>query len=195
MRFLPIKGYEGLYEVSDEGSVRSVDREVVGSDGTTYPFKGKEIAPSAHKDLKYLQVSLWKNGKGTSFYVHRLVCAAFHPNPACFKEVNHIDGCRSNNRAANLEWVSRQGNAQHAVRTGLKKYTNRLSQAQFIECLNSVINGESYQSLSARTPYQVPFLSTKLRKIARELQLEGQLDESLLAQRQARARINGAKNQ
>lgn len=77
---------------------------------------------------------------------------------------------------------------------GLKIYTNRLTKEEFINCLYDVINGESYTSLSSRVPYKVPFLSVKLRKIAKELGLENELNESLYMQRVIRARINGAKN-
>lgn len=195
MTFLPIKGYEGLYEVSDTGAVRSVDRIVTGSDGTSYPRQGRTLCAAPHKDTGYLVVSLWQGNKGTSFYVHRLVGEAHIPNPNKLPEINHLDGNRQHNHHSNLEWVTRKGNAQHAVKTGLRKYTHRMTQSQFVDCLFSVINGESYASLSARTPYQVPFLSVKLRKLAKDMYLVGELDESLKQQRATRARINGAKNQ
>lgn len=194
MSFLPVKGYEGLYEVSVAGQVRSLDRQIQGSDGIYYPKRGTLLRPNPHKDTGYLQVSLWKDGRGRHHYVHRLVGEVHVPNPGNEPEINHIDGVRTNNTHTNLEWVSRRGNAQHAVRTGLRKYTYRMTKEQFVECLWSVIAGESYQALSQRTPYQVPFLSTKLRAIARELQVEGELNESLQQQRAQRARINGAKN-
>ena len=194
MSFLSVKGYEGLYEVSSTGQVRSLDRETQGADGTAYRKKGVILRPHPHKDTGYLQVSLWKSGRGRHHYVHRLVGEAHIPNPDNEPEINHIDGVRINNTQDNLEWVSRRGNAQHAVRTELRKYTHRMTKEQFVECLWSVIAGESYQALSQRTPYQVPFLSTKLRAMARELQVEGELNESLQQQRAQRARINGAKN-
>ena len=182
MNFLPIKGYEGLYEVSDAGIVRSVKREILGKDGVIYPFKERNLKHHPHKDTGYFQVSLWKDNKGKHAYIHRLVAEAFIPNPSGLKEVNHLDGNRQNNHLSNLEWVSRTGNAQHAIATGLKVYTNKLSYNDFYDCLLDVINGESYASLSQRVPYQVPFLSTKIRKIARELGLENELNESLKTQ-------------
>ena len=194
MSYLPIKGYEDLYEVSSKGEVRSLDREILGKDGKLYPFKGMVLRANSHKNLEYLQVSLWKGGKGTSFYVHRLVAEAHIPNPNNLAEVNHINGNRLHNWVDNLEWVSRKGNAQHAIESGLKIYTNRLTYDDFYECLLSVINGESYSSLSNRVPYKVPFLSTKIRQIAKELGLENDLDTSLAIQKANRARINGAKN-
>lgn len=194
MNFLPIKNYEGLYEVSSTGLVRSIDRRILGKDGNMYPYKGKVLTPSQNKNVGYFQVGLWKENKGTSFYIHRLVAESFIPNPNNLKEVNHIDGNRLNNFVENLEWVSRLGNIHHAIYTGLTEYRHRLTYDQFYDCLLSVINGESYASLSERTPYKVPFLSTKIRQISKELGLEHELNQSLYEQKVARARINGAKN-
>ena len=195
MNFLPVPGYEGIYEVGKCGTVRSIDRTVIGRDKVAYHFKGRELRASQHKDTQYPVVSLWKNNQGTSYYVHRLVAQVHISNPDQLPEVNHIDGCRWNNVHTNLEWVTSSGNSLHAVVTGLRTYTNRLTKDEFVECLFSVINGESYASVSNRTPYQVPFISVKLRKFAKELGIEAELDQSLYEQRVQRARINGAKNQ
>lgn len=194
MSYLPVKGYEGLYEVSETGTIRSLDRKIIGKDGVAYPFRGKTLRAAPNKDVGYLQVSLWKDGVGISHYVHRLVAIAHLPNPKELPEVNHLDGNRQNPAKTNLEWCTSQENSVHAVDMGLKAYTNRLSKEEFVECLFSVINGESYHSVSQRVPYKVPFISVKLRKLAKELGIEGELDESLLAQRIVRARTNGAKN-
>jgi len=195
MSYLPVVNYEGLYEVSTLGTVRSVDRSTLGRDGSIYPFKGKILRPSSNKQVEYLQVSLWKYGKGTSHYVHRLVAEAHIPNSLGLSEVNHKNGNRFDNSTHNLEWVNSSGNSQHAADTGLRTYTNRMTKDEFFDCLQSVINGESYWSLSQRVPYKVPYLSVKLRRMAKELGIEGDLNESLRFQRVQRARINGAKNQ
>jgi len=195
MKRIAVEGYEGQYEVQEDGKVFSVGRVVKGNDGTMYPFKARELKPHPNKNIGYLQLSLWKNNKGTSHYVHRLVARAFVPNPDNLPEVNHKDGNRQNNHYTNLEWVDSSGNSHHAVQSGLRVYTNRLTRNQFIECLQSVIAGESYQELSKRVPYKVPFLSTKLRKLAREEDLEDLLNQSLHCQKVERARKNGVKNQ
>lgn len=194
MSFLPVKGYEESYEVSDSGCVRSIDRVTVGSDGVPIPKWGKVLKPSPHKDTGYLQVSLWHHNSGTSYYVHRLVAEVHIPNPSNLPEVNHKDGCRQNNHISNLEWVTSLDNKIHAITTGLRVYTNRLTKEEFVDCLLDVIAGESFLSLTDRVPYKVPYLSTKLRKIAREVNLEEELDSSLALQRITRARINGVKN-
>lgn len=194
MIYIPIKHYEGLYEISSTGTVRSLNRVITDKNGVNYLKKGKFIKQIPHKDLKYMTVSLWKNNKGTTLYTHRLVASAFLQNQNNLPEVNHIDGVRTNNDVSNLEWCTRKENAIHAVKTGLKTYTNRLSKGEFTECLFAVLNGESYYSISQRTPYKVPFLSVKLRRLAKELDIEGELNESLKIQKIERARINGNKN-
>lgn len=194
MSYLPIPGYEGYYEVNKLGQVRSIDRIIIGVDGKAYPRKGRLLIPSIMKNIGYLSVSLWKDNKGSTQYVHRLVAQVHIPNPNNLLEVNHIDGVKTNSNVENLEWVTRLGNVQHAINIGLKVYTNRLTKDEFIECLFSVIEGESYLSLTERVPYKVPYLSTKVRQYAKELNLEAELDESIYLQRVMRARENGAKN-
>ena len=140
--------------------------------------------------LKVSQIDLLKV-KGNTLYVHRLVAEAFISNPENKPEVNHIDGNRHNNCVENLEWVTSSENSYHASETGLRIYTNRLTEKEFLECLYDVINGEFYQSLSQRIPYKVPFISIKIRKLAKKYELENELNESLAIQRANRARING----
>ena len=174
MNLHEVEGYTH-YLVSDEGYVYS-------------KLKGDLLSTLPNKQVGYLQVSLWKNNVGSTHYVHRLVAKAFIPNPLNLPQVNHIDGNRQNNHVTNLEWATCSENSSHAVRTGLRTYTNRLTKDEFIECLYNVIEGESYIALSERVPYKVPFLSTKLRKLARELGIEHKLDASLKEQRAARNR-------
>lgn len=194
MPYLPVREYENLYEVSESGQVRSIARNVIGKDGVVYPKPSCLLRPSPNKQVEYPQVSLWKNGEGVSKYVHRLVAEAHIPNPNNLPEVNHKDGNRQNSHFNNLEWVSSLENKLHAIQTGLHIYINRLTKEEFVTCLFDVIAGESYLSLTKRVPYKVPFLSVKLRKIAKELGIENELDDSLYFQKIERARINGAKN-
>jgi len=118
----PIKGYEGFYEVSDLGNVRSLPRtETVTRSGLTYtcPYKGKVLKPT-HRQHGYLGVMLYgKGGHKTrgfkTFAVHRLVAEAFIPNPDNLPEVNHLDEDKQNNRVDNLEWATHIGNTRYGT--------------------------------------------------------------------------------
>ena len=116
----PISGYEGVYEVSNLGRVRSCDRIVVCNDGRKYKRKGKVLRQSYDAN-KYYKVALCKNGKQKNFSVHRLVAQAFIPNPENKLTVNHKNGDKLDNRVENLEWATREENMQHAYDNGLKK--------------------------------------------------------------------------
>ena len=107
----PVVGYEGLYEVSDQGRVRSVDR--ITRDGRRW--KGRVLSTNK-VSTGYLRAVLSVDGKYNHVYVHRLVADAFVPNPQGKLEVNHKDGNKKNNVASNLEWVTHSENGLHAFR-------------------------------------------------------------------------------
>ena len=105
----PVVGYEGLYEVSNTGRVRSVDRYVVDSLGHRRFYKGKVLSIVKNKN-GYLLINLYCNEKNKKCLVHRLVAEAFVSNPDNLPEVNHKDEDKTNNRVDNLEWCSRKYN-------------------------------------------------------------------------------------
>ena len=111
-----IKGYEGMYQVSDQGDIKSLRKW----SGTCYR---KERILSKNRLTKdgYHRVSLAKDGKYKDFSVHRLVAQAFIPNPENKLTVNHKNGDKLDNRVENLEWATREENMQHAYDNGLKK--------------------------------------------------------------------------
>ena len=125
----PIPGYD-QYEVSDQGGVRSSDRLVTMTiRGTECQSlrRGRTLKP-AKDNCGYLNVRLSKDGKSRSFYVHRLVAAAFIPNPDNFPQVNHKDEDKTNNVAKNLEWCTAKRNSSYGTRparlqTKVAKYT------------------------------------------------------------------------
>lgn len=192
MKWLPVKEFEGLYEVSDTGLVKAIARTVLGKDGVVYPFKEKQKDFVLNKN-GYFYVSLYKENKGKNYLVHRLVATAFLDNPLGLEQVNHKDGNKQNNTVENLEWVTAQENAVHAVKTKLRTYSNRIGEQEFISLLHRVLQGESYYDLSQdpSVPYQVPFLSVKLRKLAKELNLGDKLNEALYLQRKERVKKAG----
>ena len=99
-----IKGYEGVYQVSDQGRVR----------GGRF---SRVLAP-VNNGRGYFRVTLCNGDTRERLYIHRLVADAFIPNPDRKTEVNHIDCNPANNRASNLEWVTSSENTKHAMACG-----------------------------------------------------------------------------
>jgi hypothetical protein len=99
----PVRGFEGLYMVSQLGGVYSTRNR-------------RHLNPTK---TGYATVTLCKNGKSTSRTVHRLVAEAFLPNPGNLPIVNHKDGNKQNNRLENLEWCTQKANVAHAIKMGV----------------------------------------------------------------------------
>lgn len=117
-----VPGYEGFYEVSSMGRVRSVSRWVpcVRNPEKKQFYHGRVLKPGVNMNpYGYLQVNLSKRGKTKPGLVHRLVAMAFIPNPDSLREVNHINGDKHDNRVVNLEWCSSKENKKHAHALGL----------------------------------------------------------------------------
>lgn len=107
-----IKGYEGLYQVSNYGNVKSLR-------------SGKNLS-LAYDSKKYLTAHLCVNGKGKRIRVHRLVALSFVPNLSGFSQVNHIDENKENNNYKNLEWCNNKYNSNHGTRN--KRISNSRKQ-------------------------------------------------------------------
>lgn len=136
-----ILGYEGYYQASNLGNIKSLDRVFIQKNGIQTTKRGKILSPK--NDRGYLRVGLVKNKKRTMLGVHRLVALAFIKNPFNKEQVHHIDKDKSNN----LMWVSctennnlgtklirssiKQGTPVKRVnkQTGSEKYYNSLSEA------------------------------------------------------------------
>lgn len=104
-----IEGYEGLYQVSNQGRVKSLNRKVANA-----MFSVKEhIVKEADNGRGYKFVSLWENNKEKKYYIHRLVALTFIPNPNGYKYINHKDEDKSNNHVYNLEWCTAKYNCNY----------------------------------------------------------------------------------
>ena len=106
----PIEGYEGLYEVSNTGLIRSLDRFV----GNRNRIKGKILSIKIEKN-GYCSVALSKYGKMKRYLVHRLVAQEFIPNTEGLPQVNHKDEDKTNNRVENLEWCDNYYNLMYGT--------------------------------------------------------------------------------
>lgn len=111
-----IEGYEGIYQVSNTGRVRSLDR--LNSIGQNR--KGKILKEKVHTN-GYHFVTLYKNKTRREKLIHRIVAETFLENKGNKRVVNHIDGVKTNNNVSNLEWATHKENSVHAVKTGLMK--------------------------------------------------------------------------
>ena len=151
-----IVGYEGLYEVSNFGRVKSL--------------KGHEkILKPANNGNGYLFVYLWKNGKGKQSYIHRLVATAFISNPLNKPCINHIDCNPQNNNVDNLEWVTQRENIQYAYKLGRKK-----SGFENVSAEQRAINNKKFKSkpiiaINLTTGKKIHFES--IREAGRKLNL------------------------
>ena len=149
-----IPDYEGSYQVSNMGRVRSVDRVVTYKDGRMGKFKGKALKPYLGKG--YERVMLCNDNGLTNKAVHRLVLEAFKPHVNMNDlQVNHIDGDKLNNHLTNLEWVTARDNMLHAYDIGLmtnkgeRNPNAKLSSTDVLEILQRLDTGDSYKDIGS----------------------------------------------
>lgn len=126
----PINKYEGIYEVSNLGRIRSLDRIINKANNKRQTIKGS-IKKQTLNNKGYLKVTLWNNNKSETKEVQRIVAESFINNPKNKKQVNHINGIKTDNNVNNLEWCTPRENQIHSVNilkniiTGVCKYNNK----------------------------------------------------------------------
>jgi ribosomal protein S27E len=144
--WVSVAGFEGYYEVSNLGNVRSLTRLINFSYGRTRQKKGVDLK-KRENCYGYLMVKMSMYGKEHLKTIHRLVAIAFCPRDKGFDVVNHIDGDRKNNNAANLEWVTSSENAFHTYRTlrhpqvGISHRLAKVTDEKVKECIDLCKNG------------------------------------------------------
>ena len=163
-----IKGYEGYYQVSNEGRVRSLKR-TISNNGGAQELEGKTKSTRI-KNSGYEITDLYKNGERKTFMIHRLVADAFIPNHDNKSQVNHIDGNKLNNRVDNLEWVCQSENVIHSYECIREDKSNinavsamNKANSKKVMCLN---DGSIYNSASEAAK-QVGISSSLLMRCCR----------------------------
>lgn len=180
----PIKDYEGKYYVTSQGDVVNA--------------KGDTLKPTINKKIGYKTVSLWKNNKGSSKTIHRLVALAYLPNPNNLPEVNHIDGNKLNNHVDNLEWVTRSENMIHAYSIGLVEQTKTklLDDSTYESLLERFLLGESMTALASEHSAGLTRVTINMRKLAKAQGLHEQFEAQLKEQKRIRnTQANATKQQ
>lgn len=114
MRWIDIEGFEGLYQISDTGLVKSCERNIQNNYTGIQKKKEKILKPEFTKD-GYLRITLSKDSKQYRYPIHTLVAQAFLKNPNLLNIINHKDENKSNNHYTNLEWCDYKYNLEYSI--------------------------------------------------------------------------------
>lgn len=174
-RWVSAVGWEGAYEVSSLGRIRSIDRQITQTNGATYFRKG-QLIKSLLYGRNYLSVLLQVvGGKKQCLTVHKMVAKAFLPNPDGKPYVNHIDLNKTNNCVENLEWVTPSENLIHAIAAGAKKpppvtfgeanVRSKLTAAAVIAAREAHRGGTSIKDLARENGVSVPAMYQAVKGI------------------------------
>lgn len=146
-----IKGYEGLYQVSNLGRVKSLYRKIKTINGYVKTVRQKLLKQTID-DTGYYVVSLWKNNKHIRPHIHRLVAENFIINIENKPCINHIDGNKLNNNVLNLEWCTAKENNIHAYENGLNPSRKKVNQydlnGKYIKTWNSIREANRFYKTS-----------------------------------------------
>ena len=144
-----IEGYEGLYQVSNEGRIKSLHREIIYKDGRKKVLE-ERILHNFISDLGYYHVMLSKDGVPKRYKVHRLVAKAFIPNPENLPVINHKDENPKNNVVENLEWCTQGYNVHYGtmIERGRKKQLNREDKSKPLDKID-MTTGEILESFKS----------------------------------------------
>ena len=129
-------GYEGLYQVSSQGRVKSVYRKVFNPGLNVWRIQKERILKTVLDPKGYVRITLSKEGKVKQYLLHRIVAKAFIPNPNMYPQINHKDENPENNSVDNLEWCTNLYNSNYG------NHCIRVSEAQSIPIIQFSLSGE-----------------------------------------------------
>jgi hypothetical protein len=135
-------GYEGIYQVSNDGLIKSLERICYHRNGKSYKLNERLLTLKLPKNAKYYQVILYKDYGYKLHRIHRLVGEAFLYKENDNLEINHKDGNKLNNNLSNLEWVTKSENIIHSHNVlnqdnGENRYNSKLKSSDIFEIRNS----------------------------------------------------------
>lgn len=173
----PIPNYEDQYNISEGGDVTRIKT-------------GRVLRPSTNPQNGYLYVSLWKNNKGRTYSVHRLVAKIYKPNPDNKPFVNHIDSVRTNPHKGNLEWSTQSENIKHGYDFGhmSQEARRRFKYFELDMLLQSFLSGLTMASLAEAEDCGLSRLTINLRNHAEQTGLITEFKEQLVLQKSVRNR-------
>ena len=142
-----IPNYDGLYQVSNLGNVKSLNR-YVRTCGNAKRLVKEKILKATLDNTGYYVVGLYKNNIQSNYHIHRLVIEAFIPNTQNKPQVNHIDGNKLNNCLDNLEWCTASENGIHAYNHNLNKSRKEINQydlgGNFVKKWDSIKDAQAF---------------------------------------------------
>lgn len=164
--WIPIKGYEKLYAVSNLGNVKAFEKTYNCSMGHTQArFQKEMLLKPFNTGRKYLVVDLRKDTSRKNFKVHRLVAQHFLPNKENKPQVNHKNGIVTDNRVDNLEWLTPSENVIHSYETGLQKIVTGEKHHRSKKIKN-IESGEIYGSITIAANHLKCGIPTLWRKLS-----------------------------
>lgn len=164
-----IPGFEGMYQVSNIGRVKSLPKQIWNGKGF-FISKEKILHPNTLAK-GYLQVELKKNKQRCSLQVHRLVAMTFieNPDPKDLIQVNHLNGNKQDNRVENLEWSNNSLNQKHAWATGLQKVSGKAGRPKKAVKLIKDSKELIFDSMASATRFLGLASNTNLRRVLQKI--------------------------
>lgn len=152
--FLPVKGYEGLYKVSNLGRIKRLEYKQKNPNSETFCLHKEKLLKTKIDRHGYEIIGLCSNSIKKYFSVHRLVAKSFLPNKENLPCINHKDNNPKNNNLNNLEWISWVGNIKYKIDCGrqirgVDVNTNKLSEKQVIK-IRSIKNNLTYKQIAIK---------------------------------------------